>query len=326
MKTIYQITLLVLLVIVIHSCQKEIAHIEQAKDVLFSDKIENMDQYLTDFKIKMSNPLKSGEMLNLEDARWHLSALLNFSYADAKTHYEFFSVDTFYTTLPLSDHLVSINDLNDAFTVLSDFVISAYYAIESEDKTIIIAEVRIESTDNPETEVWVVSTMGYNPPNLGPSFGETDWWYWGLGGHYGTGPGKCGEYEGEGIGLDASVVLTSKAMISISLPSGRVYFTGEGTIFIHPLDYEVSPEDHPFGRNSLLFLEYPPVEPWCLCPDEMNYYLNNIKYIIMPDHKPDDKIIIKYFIESDWIHETIYVHFAHLTFGIPHVSPLPPDL
>lgn len=326
MKTIYQISLLALLVIVIPSCQKEMATVEQTTEESFSKKIENMDQYLTDFKAKMSNPLKSGEMLNLEDARWHLSALLNFSYADAKTHYEFFSVDTFYTTVPLSNQLVSINDLNDAFTVLSDFVISAYYAIESEDKTIIIAEVGIESTDNPETEVWVVLTMGYNPPYLGPAFGETDWWYWGFGGHYGTGPGKCGEYEGEGVGSDASVELTNKAMMSIPIPSGRVYYTDQITFYIHPEDYSVSPEDHPFGRHSLLFMEFPPVEPWCLCPDEMNYYLNNIKFILMPDLRPAGKDIIKYFVESDWLHEIVYVHFAHFTFGIPHVTPYPPDL
>jgi hypothetical protein len=336
MKTIYQISLLALLVIVIPSCQKEMATVEQTTEESFSKKIENMDQYLTDFKAKMSNPLKSGEMLNMEDARWHLSALLNFSYADAKTHYEFFSVDTFYTTIPLSDQLVSINDLNDAFTVLSDFVISAYYAIESEEKTIIIAEVGIESTDNPETEVWVVLTMGYNPPYLGPSFGETDWWYWGVGGHDGFGLGKCGEYEGESVGLDASVVLTSKAMISIPVPIGRVYYTDEVTFEVHPSDYPVPINEHPFGRRSLIYWEYllpsqpPPLENACLCPDEMNYYLNNIKFVIMPDKKPDGKVITKYWVESSIVvgygQVPDHLHRALLTFAVENVSPYPPEL
>lgn len=326
MKAIYQITLISLLSILLYSCQKEKASIEITKDILFSEKIENMDQYLTDFKAKMSNPPKSGEMLNLEDARWHLSALLNFSYADAKTHYEFFPVDTFYITLSLYNHQVSLQALNDAFYELSGFITSAYHAIESDDKTLIVAEVGIESIDNNEAEAWVVSTMGYNPPLVGPTFAETDWWYWGFGGHYGTGPGKCGEYEGEGVGSDASVELTNKAMMSIPIPSGRVYYTDQITFYIHPEDYSVSPEDHPFGRHSLLFMEFPPVEPWCLCPDEMNYYLNNIKFIIMPDLRPAGKDIIKYFVESDWLHEIVYVHFAHFTFGIPHVTPYPPDL
>jgi hypothetical protein len=181
--------------------------------------------------------------------------------------------------------------------------------------------------------------MGYNPPYLGPSFGETDWWYWGVGGHDGTGPGKCGEYEGQSVGIDASVALTNKAMISIPLPSGssgRVYFTDDVTIFIHPDDYPVDWQIHPYGRHSLLFWEYgmphQPQPDWvCLCPDEMNYYLNNLIHIICPDNQPEDMVVTKFRVESAllsylYAEDFSWVHFAFITYAIPNTTPLPPEL
>ncbi len=70
-----------------------------------------MDKYLKDFRARMNAPVKSGELLNLEAARWHLSALLNFAYADAETHYDFFQIDTFYTILPLKNQMVTMATL-----------------------------------------------------------------------------------------------------------------------------------------------------------------------------------------------------------------------
>ncbi|MDP2423034.1 MAG: hypothetical protein Q8M23_01690 [Bacteroidales bacterium] len=308
------------------SCQKEINTVKSTDKEIITNKIADMDKHLMDFRARMDNPLKSGELLELEQARWYISALLNFAYADATTHYDFFPLDTFYVVLALNNHKVSLSEMNTALTELSSGVLDAYYGVTADEKTVIVLTAEIKTQSETQATLMVVSTMGYNGSPFSFTFDETDWWYWGFG------AGKCGDYAGQMAGRDAATQLTQKANISIPVPVGRVYYTDPVTITVHPSDYEIDPLNHPFGRLSLLFwvVDGPPPPPWtCLCPDEMNYYLNNIKFIIAPDKKPQDKVLTNYFIRSDLLlnphNIAFWIHWAHLTYGVPHITPLPPE-
>ncbi len=333
MKYLNRLFLSIMLVAIFTACQKEQTVKEHAPPTALIEKSDNMDAYLTEFKTRMRSELKSEEFLSLEDARWHLSAMLNFSYADANPHYKHFRVDSFYTVFPLSNMMVSMADINAAFSTFTVDLVNTYQAIQHDDKTLIIVATQVAGQNGSEAQIRMVSTFAYNPETTSFQFGETDWWYWGANGHDGFGAGKCGPYIGQQVGKDAAVVLTQKLNMSIAIPIGRIYYTGEEIVEVHPNQYQVPYQNHPYNRFSLLFWQLPyPNQPdpeWsCLCPDEMNYYLSNIKYIIMPDHKPVGKIISSYFIESDLLlgGSVYWLHKAHLKYGIQHVTVIPPEL
>ncbi|MDP3014453.1 MAG: hypothetical protein Q8M92_09440, partial [Candidatus Subteraquimicrobiales bacterium] len=50
------------------SCQKETTVTNSATKEITTNKIEDMDKHLMDFRARMDNPLKSGELLDLEQA------------------------------------------------------------------------------------------------------------------------------------------------------------------------------------------------------------------------------------------------------------------
>ena len=287
-----------------------------------------MDAYLTGFRKQMDMPEKSGVMLDLEDARWHLSAVLNYSYANAIPHHKYFQVDTFYTVFPLSNMMVSMDDINDAFVTFTTDLVNTYQAIPHDDKTLVIVVTQVAGQNGHEAQIRMISTFAYSPGISVYQFDETDWWYWG------EESGKCGLFIGEGIGSDAAIELTAKANLSLTVPIGRIYYTDEIPVTIMAYDYEISWQDHPYGRHSLIFWQVgiqsqPPPEWSCLCPDEMNYYLSNIRDIIVLDNPPDpDMTLCNYYIESLLIpgYNVDWQHRLTLTYGIQHVTATMPEL
>ena len=63
-------------------------------------KEDDMSAYLKQFKEKMQSASKGDETLSIEDARWHLEAVLNYTYGDAEWPFSEIQCDTFYYNLP----------------------------------------------------------------------------------------------------------------------------------------------------------------------------------------------------------------------------------
>lgn len=70
---------------IIIACTKEKETIvsQSAIETITVSKEDDMSAYLKQFKEKMQSATKGDETLSLEDARWHLEAVLNYTYGDA---------------------------------------------------------------------------------------------------------------------------------------------------------------------------------------------------------------------------------------------------
>jgi hypothetical protein len=321
MKTRIIRIILTLLIVITLSCEKErqTGPYFQGQDEAMGR--TEMDQYLLDFLDRMDNQLKSGEMLNLEDARWHLSATLNFSYADAKSGYEIFPTDTLAFILPLVNGQVGMSDFSTAFYQVTSFLSERYLTIEADDKTLILVSVSITDQAEDEAELTAVAMMGYSSGlSWGYPFSEGHWWYWGYG------LGRCGPYEGENIGSDGAKRLTFAANLTVPVPGpGRVYWTDEVTVWVLP--HEHPDPNSPCGYK-LLFSEIPwQQQPYCISPSEMDYYHENI-VSFGQQFKPAGKILMGYFVQGTifmYSNLSFPAHILQINYGVPNVTPFPPN-
>lgn len=317
---------LALLFLTMFSCKKQFQETKMPDSVNETQLLSEMDLYLLEFKQKMDNPHKTSEMLSLEDARWHLSATLNFMYADAKMDYELLATDTLNFILPLINGQIALDDFSNAFYEVTDFLSARYQKIETTDKTLNLVSINITSQSDEEVEIMAVSLMGYNPGlSWGYPFSEGHWWYWGWE------LGRCGSYEGQNIGLDAAKKLTFAANIVVPVPGpGRVYWTDELTRSVYAID-------HPDGNSPsgyLLFHSDIPINEWnpnyqypCLTPDDMNYYFPNI-LAFGQQLKPSGKTLINYYVNGTFFmfnYQSYPTHILSINYGIPHVSGSPPN-
>lgn len=324
MKTKIIPIVLSLFLLITFSCKKAWQETENNKPENAVLALSDMDKYLLDFRKQMDNTFKSGELLEPEDARWHLSAMLNFSYADAKSDYELLPSDTIILKLQLVDGQIKMQDFSNTFYEISSFLHVKYTEIEFEDKTLIFISVGITGQTDQEVELMAVSTMGYNSGlSWGYPFSEGHWWYWGFE------LGRCGDYEGLNIGSDAAKRLTFAANITVPLPGpGRVYWTDEYIAEVYAGDYpdELSPS------GFKLFLSHIPIDyfdpnyqPPCLSPIDLNYYFNNILEfgIIM---KPQGLFFIGYHVIADILmynYQSFPRHTLKIYYGIPHITEQP---
>ncbi len=311
--------------LLLFSCEKDMQEAQTAAAQIEPHMLSEMDQYLLEFKQKIDNPMKSGELLSLEEARWHLSATLNFSYADAKMDFELLPADTAFISIPLINGQVGMEDFANAFFEITAFLSERYQEIEASEKTLNLVSVSLTDQSDDEAELMAVSMMGYNSDlSWGYPFSEGHWWYWGWG------KGRCGPYEGQNIGSDAAKRLTFAANITVPVPGpGRVYWTDDINIIIIA-DYHPDPNS-PCGYK--LFLSDIPIDEEdpnyqhpCLSPDDMNYYFPNIIDFGV-EMEPEGLTLISFYVVDDILmynYQSYPRHTLDIHYGVPNVTPWPP--
>jgi len=142
------------------------------------------------------------------------------------------------------------------------------------------------------------------------TFGSTDYWTWG------EGLGKCGNYSGY-IGTDAADKIANYANMDVSVPTGGDY--------VYPtsiLQVDAFYCDYPDYFWSASGTGDPPVDPPCLSPTTMNYYLAKIKNLgnVL---KPTNKTIIGYYLSEDYLTSSdgwCLCHAGQITYGNWHIS------
>ena len=302
-------TLMVALIVafVCVGCKKEK---ETAKPIDSAPTIEQdgMNAYLKDFKERMQSSEKANETLNLEDAIWHLEAVLNYSYANAGNQITDIKCDTFiYTIQTLGDEM-NLTQINDAFNDLSEDIEIAFNKSNLPNKNIL--SIQTEFENNAKTNTInvknIVTTSGVSTVNMW--FDETDYWneYYEDFGNGSHGGGKCGPYAGEGRNSGAPHELTKK--LNMRLPSyahlsRSGYFTDIQTFEISPIpiDYGYEYDEFLTDENSPCLykiycnsnIDYDPYSTpnGCIPPEDMNYYLSKGPEIIA-HYQPEGKVII----------------------------------
>lgn len=119
---------LVAVAAIIITCTKEKETIvsQSASETITVSKDDDMSTYLKQFKEKMQSAERGNEVLSLEDARWHLEAVLNYTYGDAGQLFSDIQCDTFSYKLSTQGDEITLAQLNEAFNVFSNRVERVY--------------------------------------------------------------------------------------------------------------------------------------------------------------------------------------------------------
>ena len=315
-KSILIATLLVMVAtaVAVVSCKKDTQNAtsnpkNQSAQAFDPSHITDMNAYLKDFKKKMQLETKGNETLSMENARWHLESVLNYTYGDAGHQTSDIQCDTFYYTLLAEHDGITLSQLNDAFNFLSLDVESAYHDCDLPDKSVLAIQTMFENgcEDHNILVKSVLSIRGLFEPNY-MWFDSTDYWNEYYRKHdNGTeiGGGKCGPYVGECMNSGAPKELTKKANLHI-LPISCC--EGYRTYVLNPVYAQIIPEDpeimdYMMDLNSpsgyKLFVQH--TDDGCIPPYEMNYYLGKSQEIIQ-HFKPIGKepICCEYFW-AEWL-------------------------
>ena len=307
---------LAVVVAVVIGCNKEKTNVYAETETI--SKEDDMSAYLKQFKEKMQSPTKGGETLSMEDARWHLEAVLNYTFGDAGQQTTDIQCDTFHYMLFLEGNEVSLSQLNQAFNAISNDVEKAYSNCNLPDKSIIVIQTLFENDIKSDEGVVVrsvVCTRGFHPSNMW--FDSTDYWnelYNDYGYGYIEAGGKCGPYEGEHPESGAPLELTRK--LNLRIPAygcfqGSGYFTDIEYIDLSCHSYlQYYPHDHfVYDENSpchykIYYRNEDPHVPWasnpegCICPEDMNYYLSKGPELIN-HYCPSGKVVIDAYYKSN---------------------------
>jgi hypothetical protein len=298
-------------------------------------KDDDMSAYLKKFKEKMQSPGKSEEMLSTEDARWHLEAILNYTYCDAGYPTSEIYYDTLFFKLNAAEEEVSLGQLNDAFCSISNDLERVYGNCDFLDKSVLAVQTIFdnESRGNEIVIKSVVCIRGNTIINMG--FDSTDYWneiYCDYGDGYIDAGGKCGDYCGEGSGSGAPLELTRK--LNMRIPSrfceNGSYFTdieGVNVNAINQIDDFIFDENSPC-HYKVYYRTEDPHYPWasnpggCICPEDMNYYLSKGLELIN-HYKPEGKVVVSVYYQSDHIMSGMddnCFHDMYIVYGIHHCN------
>ncbi len=264
--------------------------------------------------------LKSTGVLSIDSSEWYVEGLLNYEKAN-NDHYLFdldFMKDSI-TVSTIGDE-IPLEQLAQAYAYFCQ-KLNAFIAAKNDTSykadliNLTIRDRQLKSSETKVIEMEASAGFGGLTGNY-ILFNSDDYWYWGWD------LGKCSNYQGQGVGQDASDKLEYKFNHPLSsLPAG--YFTDVEQVVKSYADY---PDPYYPGQygDAMIFIasgigEDPPEEP-CLSPFDLNYYLSKFDYI-----KNDCKPSLKTFRNVD-VEDTFYpayniwirLHRYHLFFGIFH--------
>jgi len=255
----------------------------QNRILAFQDKIKN-------------NSFKNGEQMPLDDAIWNLEALINYNYSNPDSSFVNLSVDTtFEFSLPVNNGMVNYEYIADAAFEMEAHIVDFLEQMPNAIKFIIATDVRIKDDGFKNGTKTLTITTGYGSeyidnPNAYIPFGANDYWYYGQG--YNNLGGYCdGPLQGQSTDSDAAEEIEYKinnpdpAGSMNIYPPGTVYYTNVVTVaeyyyeFGNP-DYTYNIYDYPNPNDDQAndgWLDYLTLQVnWaghCLCPEEMNFYL-----------------------------------------------------
>jgi len=282
---------------------------------------------------------RDNNLMPVNDAVWHIEALINARYAHADKPFEYASVktDTFSLAVDANGNLSS-STLSSFFTRAKERTANNLAEIVIPEKHIVLVDVRSISGGTSIGQLFeVTSVIGFSektPPIPAPCDGiqnppftsGDDWWF-------GFKRGKCCLTGFNGS--DAAEELEKKLNARYPLPSGHSYFTDLETTFIDPNNYQ-NPNAN--GNDPLHFyLLYnrgnPTAPQWHqptlrINPEDMNWYYCNW-WKVIGDIRPVNKNFVSINIKGDATTTyTTTLHWGWVTYGVSHqcISDSPCDI
>ena len=297
------------------------------------------------------NLKSSGDNLTPDETVWYTESLLNYTYADAANDKEYFIIDSIFIDVALTNEKVSFNNVVSFYDQIVDSLTKQYNLITYTEKHLVFVDVFNKVTSGQSCTFGVIFGFNAGPPiNPFAGFGDNDWWFYGNS-DYNQG-GYCnGPYSGTHKDSDAAEEIEKKIRYRQAIPGGgQYYYTDIVTVLIisPTQDVEIGSNTYPCNLinpndtnpddnyyDYLMFVSNTSLPNYhlCLCPDEMNFYLNGMEYIIytklyscIPEINGKDFISCNmgydFILCSNFV--TINIHTACINYGILHFNPISP--
>lgn len=294
-------------------------------------------QKITSFIEKMENPitLKSGggsETMDLEDARWNLEAALNYQFCNVPEDISDIQIDSLEVVLPVNGNLCAVEDVA---TLYQQLCVTVAEQTGIEDFELMAVGISLKDQNNNEVifQVYFFQDWGAYLVN---SF--RPWEYFpGCQRNKSNNPVYyCdGSRAGQPAGTDVFEEMMRRANAFLPIlghPGGTVYFTD-----IEYLRLESFRKENPnwdgediFLRFTIFQVNFPVESPHpiniCIPPYALNFYLNNIKHVLLNDATIEGKHLIglTYMTYTQCEGYPDYSEFwrGEISFGIPNVKPM----
>ena len=242
----------------IASCKKEVQNttMGQTESVKHFDprQIEDMNAYLTEFKLKMQSAAKGDdEALSLDDAAWHISSMANHDYANANAECDDIRFDTLHAHVNITNGTVMLSDLAEAYQAVSTSIEKFYDGLALSNKNFRFINTFI--SESGEVTVPLLTTFSLGSKDLN----DTCWYFNSLW----DAEVACLTYFSDYISYPAKTLGRSELErvlnLVISHPTtptpGTVYFTESRTQEFDYDDY-IDSFGSPFYLNSRLFASH----------------------------------------------------------------------
>lgn len=262
---------------ILWSCKK--TESEDPKTVTCSSSNNEIDDYLKSFKKRLKESSKNdGDTMNIEDAEWHLSALLNFDFGDADHITNLFQKDTIKAKIRIENGQVEISQLRQLYDNAFQDVLLTYRSLNIPEKSVYsISCMFSEACKDGEADVSIVlTTRGLEQPMFKLSIDSTDNW---------LSPNHSSRCDGTSPGIGAPEIL--RAVLNTNrgdfgCVQGRVYFLNIGGCGF--TDANSWPDPSSSSGYRMFFDSIN--SSVCIPCNEMNYYYQQMCSIlssVVPD-------------------------------------------
>lgn len=330
MKSLINILVIFILVtFVFLSCRKDDTSVKQSPDGVSQSQLDyskSVVAKINAFRDKMNSPLKTEEMMTLDDAIWNIEALVNADIAEQgqPTSDQIIFESNHAFTLD-ENGMISDDQVQQILEDVIDEINSQEAQIETEEKYVKFIDIDLSNDEN-NNEV-IVATTGFSLNFILGTywpFDADDDWIWGTPGEeYGAPPaGKC---DGTMVGVsDGSNELEWRLNHPISLPPGTSY-TDIQVVEVYPDFVEQLFAERIYnGGNFYDCLDDQELTTLLISAHQIyNNYNDNDPYIELDEGaRPVGKNFISTEIIDDFTltdHGTLYVHAHEIRYGIPYV-------
>lgn len=257
------------------SCKKEKQE-QTTNNDLVTSQLSEMDREMLAFGERLKSAEESEEVMPLKEAVRTLSNYQNFLLCDANVSVPDMICDTFEVMLPVCDGMVQLVDLKRLLDVNKANILARFNTLDGNGKTIycITSKIMEEGSTEQSARIQTITLMHNGPTRDNPAypvlFDSTDHWqdfcY----------AGKCGDYVGQCVGMDALTKLQRELRGHLSLPAGpgSIYFTDEMEVVDIATNYPniLSPNGYytlPYVNDTSNLN--------CVSPEEMLWYYNKIR-------------------------------------------------
>lgn len=283
------------------------------------------------FTSSIGSELKSSEIMSVDSANWYIEATLNYLYCRSEV-YENYVVDTVKCVISGSDNNgVEMSNVRMAYNDILRGISIKYYSMLEKNRELDVVDIESKVMADGTVEVVGCYRIGVNSDNtlhksVGAAaaqieFGPTDYWK-----PYGL-MGKCGAYEGQCVGRDATTELTrlGRRLYTDVLPRNGVYVPTWTNITT------ISGAEGLWGKD--------PNSQDCIDPESMNRYLKIALRNILDSTRPNGYYCntLKV-LDMHMTHVCCRCHEAYFTYGkveykprteiitIPSIGGIPSDL